>query len=51
VFGEVVRILIADDHKLFRDLSRDLLPRLNQNRAVVGEAMTGEATRSLLIQY
>ncbi len=44
---ELIRVLIADDHKLFRDGVKKLL-ELESDIAVVGEAGDGEEALSLI---
>ena len=46
-----IRILIADDHALFREMLREMLPRKKRAYTVIGEAEDGNQILSLVTRY
>jgi DNA-binding NarL/FixJ family response regulator len=46
-----IRILLADDHTLFREMLRDLLPRKGRAYVIVGEAADGLETLDLVTYH
>ncbi len=47
----LIRILLADDHTLFRQMLREILSRNGKVYDVVGEAAYGEETLNLVTRY
>jgi DNA-binding NarL/FixJ family response regulator len=47
----LLRILIADDHSLFREMLGEILPRKQQNYQVIGEAADGAETLKLVARH
>src|ERR1700693_5091357 len=47
----LLRILIADDHSLFREMLGEVLTRKRQDYEIIGEAADGTETRDLVARH
>lgn len=47
----MTRIVVADDHKLFRELLRDVFSRKEETFEIIGESGDGEEISTLVAQY
>jgi two-component system, NarL family, response regulator DevR len=49
--GELIQILLADDHTLFREMLAEVLSTKKQSYAIIGEAVDGEEALDLVIRH